>query len=46
VLGRGPGCTGAQILTNLRKLAGHKTVERKILFENARRLLRLSPGRA
>ncbi len=41
VLGIGPGCQGAQILLNLRKLAPDKKVERKILFENARRLLKL-----
>ena len=41
VLGIGPGCTGAQILLNLRKLAPSKEVERKILFENAKKLLKL-----
>ena len=41
VLGIGPGCQGAQILANLRKLVSNKKVERKILYENARRLLRL-----
>jgi predicted TIM-barrel fold metal-dependent hydrolase len=41
VLGRGPGCQGAQIIANIRKLAGSKAVERKILYENARRLFRL-----
>lgn len=41
VLGRGPGCTGAQILENIRRLAGDKKVERKILFENASKLLKL-----
>jgi predicted TIM-barrel fold metal-dependent hydrolase len=41
VLGSGPGCTGAQILLNLRKLAPNKKVERKILYENAKRLLKL-----
>ena len=41
VLGIGPGCQGAQILANLRKLVPNKNVERKILFENARRLLKL-----
>jgi predicted TIM-barrel fold metal-dependent hydrolase len=40
-LGIGPGCQGAQILANLRKLASNKQVERKILFENAKRLLKL-----
>jgi predicted TIM-barrel fold metal-dependent hydrolase len=41
VLGAGPGCQGAQILANIRKLAPNKTVERKILYENAKRLLKL-----
>jgi len=41
ILGRGPGCQGAQIIANIRKLAGSKAVERKILYENARRLFRL-----
>ncbi len=40
-LGRGPTCQGAQILLNLRKLAADKTVERKILYQNARKLLKL-----
>ena len=40
-LGRGPGCQGAQTLATLRKLAANKTVERKILFENAKKLFRL-----
>ncbi len=41
VLGIGPGCTGAQILLNLRQLAANKRVERKILYENAKKLLKL-----
>jgi predicted TIM-barrel fold metal-dependent hydrolase len=41
VLGRGPGCQGAQIIANIRKLASGKPVERKILYENARRLFQL-----
>jgi predicted TIM-barrel fold metal-dependent hydrolase len=41
ILGRGPGCQGAQIIANIRKLAGSKAVERKILYENARRLFRI-----
>ncbi|MCI0744718.1 MAG: amidohydrolase [Verrucomicrobia subdivision 3 bacterium] len=42
VFGRGPGCQGANILANIRKCAASKTVERKILFENAKRIMRLS----
>jgi predicted TIM-barrel fold metal-dependent hydrolase len=38
-LGRGPGCAGAQIIANIRKLAPGKSIERKLLFENARKLL-------
>jgi predicted TIM-barrel fold metal-dependent hydrolase len=40
-LGRGLGCQGAQILANLRKLSPNKAAERKILYENARRVLKL-----
>jgi uncharacterized protein len=39
--GRGASCVGAQILSAVRKLAGAKTVERKILYENSRRLLKM-----
>lgn len=41
-LGRGEGCQGAATLAAIRKLAPSKAVERKILFENAKRLLRLA----
>ncbi len=41
-LGRGPGCQGAATLAAIRKLAPSKTVERKILFENSRKLFRLA----
>ena len=41
ILGAGPGCQGAQTLANLRKLAPNKKVERKILYENAKKLLKL-----
>lgn len=40
-LGRGPACQGAQILANIRRLAPNKRVERKLLFENAKRVLKL-----
>lgn len=40
-IGRGPGCQGAQILAAIRRLAPDKQAERKILFENSRRLFRL-----
>lgn len=39
--GAGPKCQGAQILAALRRLAPDKKAERKILYGNARRLLKL-----
>lgn len=39
--GRGPGCQGAQTIAMIRKLAPNKAVERKILFENSKKLFRL-----
>lgn len=42
VFGRGPGCQGANILANIRKLAPTKTIERKVLFENAKRVMKLT----
>jgi len=41
-IGRGPGCQGAQILAAIRRVAPTKTIERKILFENAKRVLKLA----
>jgi predicted TIM-barrel fold metal-dependent hydrolase len=40
-VGRGPACQGAQTLAALRRLATTKAAERKMLYENAKRLLRL-----
>ncbi len=40
-IGRGPGCQGAGTIAALRKYAVNKNVERKILFENSRKLFRL-----
>jgi predicted TIM-barrel fold metal-dependent hydrolase len=40
-LGEGKTCAGSQIIAGVRRLASSKKVERKILFENAKRLLRL-----
>jgi uncharacterized protein len=40
-LGRGPGCQGAQIMANIRRLAPSKRIERKLFYENAKRLLKL-----
>ena len=42
VLGTGPTCTGAQILQTVRDLSPNKQAERKILYHNARRILRLN----
>jgi predicted TIM-barrel fold metal-dependent hydrolase len=39
--GRGPKCQGSQTITALRRLAPNKAAERKILYENARRVFRL-----
>ena len=39
--GRGAQCLGAQILSTVRKHVGSKQVERKILYENAKKLLRI-----
>jgi predicted TIM-barrel fold metal-dependent hydrolase len=40
-IGRGPGCQGAQTLAALRRLAPSKVIERKLLYENSRKLFRL-----
>jgi len=40
-VGEGTKCQGAQILAAIRRLAPSKEVERKILYANARKLLRL-----
>jgi predicted TIM-barrel fold metal-dependent hydrolase len=39
--GEGMKCQGAQIVAAIQKLAPDKAVERKILHDNAKRLLRL-----
>jgi predicted TIM-barrel fold metal-dependent hydrolase len=39
--GRGPGCQGAQTIAMIRKLCPNKTAERKILYENSKKLFRL-----
>jgi len=41
IIGRGPGCQGANILAGIRRLAPNKKAERKILYENARKLMKL-----
>ena len=40
-IGAGPKCQGAQILAAIRRLAPSKAIERKILYGNAKKLLRL-----
>lgn len=40
-VGHGPGCQGWQTIAAIRRLAGSKTIERKILFGNAQKLFRL-----
>ena len=40
--GGGPKCTGGQTIALIRRLAPSKAVERKLLYENARKLFRLS----
>tara|TARA_Y100001934_G_scaffold283025_1_gene399994 strand:+ start:367 stop:1299 length:933 start_codon:yes stop_codon:yes gene_type:complete len=40
-LGRGPGCTGARTIAVVRRLSSSKEIERKILYRNAHRLLKL-----
>ena len=41
VEGRGPTCQGAQTINALRRLSPNKGIERKLLYRNARTLLRL-----
>src|SRR5438477_2858498 len=40
-IGRGLGCDGAQIQAFVRRLSPNKKVERKLLYENAKKLLKL-----
>lgn len=41
-IGRGPGCSGARMIGAIRRLASNKAIERKLLCENARKLLKLA----
>ena len=41
IAGRGATCSGYQAIVAVRRLAPNKAAERKILYENAKRLLRL-----
>jgi predicted TIM-barrel fold metal-dependent hydrolase len=38
--GSGPTCQGAQTIAAIRRLAASKTIERKLLYENAKKLFR------
>ncbi len=40
--GRGVQCQGAQTIATIRRLAANKAIERKLLFENAKKLFRLT----
>lgn len=40
-IGRGPGCQGGQTIAAIRRLSSSKKVERKLLYENAKKLFRL-----
>jgi predicted TIM-barrel fold metal-dependent hydrolase len=40
-IGSGEKCQGAQTLTEIRKLAESRTIERKLLYDNAKKLFRL-----
>lgn len=41
-VGMGPKCSGSQTIAAIRKLAPNKVAERKIFFENAKKLFRFS----
>jgi predicted TIM-barrel fold metal-dependent hydrolase len=41
VIGRGPGCQGARTIAAVRELAPTKAIERKLLYENAKKLFKL-----
>lgn len=40
-VGSGPGCQGAQTIAKVRQLSPSKAVERKLFYENAKKLLKL-----
>jgi predicted TIM-barrel fold metal-dependent hydrolase len=40
--GRGKECQGAQTIATIRRLAAEKSIERKLLYENAKKLFRLA----
>jgi predicted TIM-barrel fold metal-dependent hydrolase len=40
-IGRGPGCQGAQTIAAIQRLSPSKKIERKLLYDNAKKLFRL-----
>jgi len=40
-IGRGPGCQGSQTIATIRRLAANKEIERKVLYENSKKLFKL-----
>jgi predicted TIM-barrel fold metal-dependent hydrolase len=40
-IGRGPGCQGAQTIAAIRRLSPSKAIERKILYENSKKMFKL-----
>jgi predicted TIM-barrel fold metal-dependent hydrolase len=40
-VGSGPKCQGAQTIAAIRRLCASKAIERKLLYENAKRMFRL-----
>ena len=40
-VGSGPMCQGAQTIAKVKQLVPNKTVERKLFYENAKRVLKL-----
>ena len=40
-IGRGPGCQGAQTIAAIQRLSASKTIERKLLYENAKKMFRI-----
>jgi predicted TIM-barrel fold metal-dependent hydrolase len=39
--GSGPKCQGAQTIATIRRLAANRSIERKLLYENAKRIFRI-----
>ena len=40
-IGQGPECQGTQTIAAIRRLSANKSIERKLLFENAKKIFRL-----